>query len=328
MKNKTLLVTGGTGFIGRNTLEYFRDIVTIIAPTHTQLDLLSQDAVDNFFREHEIDYVIHCANIGGNRKCQGFVDSVGQNTRIFFNILENSQHFEKLIHFGSGAEYNKCRSLFRIPEASFGEYIPVDDYGFSKYLISKYIEKSDNCVCLRLFGVFGKYEDYEYKFISNSLIKNLLRMPIYIRQNVYFDWLYINDLMKIVAHFIEQDTPHRAYNITPGSSLDLITIANMINQNSSFKSEIIVETKGLNYDYSGDNSRLLTRMNDFQFTPMTSALSELRDYYISVLPHIDSDTIKRDDYAQYCTVRTPSSRFGCKEALAFRRGRNCPGHQK
>jgi GDP-L-fucose synthase len=307
VKNKTLFVTGGTGFIGRNILEYFRDMATVIAPTHTHLDLLSQDAVDTLFREHVIDYVIHCANIGGNRKCRDPMDSVGRNTRIFFNLLENSRHFEKLIHFGSGAEYDKRRPLSRIPETSFGERIPVDDYGFSKYLISKYIEKSDNCVCLRLFGVFGKYEDYDYKFISNALVKNLLRMPIHIRQNVYFDWLCINDLMKIVAHFIEHDSPQRAYNITPGNPLDLVTIATIINQKSAFKSEIIVETPGLNHEYSGDNTRLLTQLGNFQFTPMSSALSDLREYYISVLPQIDSDAIKRDEYAQYCSTVHSSS---------------------
>ena len=304
MNTKTLFVTGGTGFIGRNIIEYFQDTTTIIAPTHTQLDLLSQDAVDTFFRDHEIDYVIHCANTGGNRKCPGPTDSISRNTRIFFNLLENSRNFERLIHFGSGAEYDKRRPLSRISEIAFGEHIPVDDYGYSKYLISKYIEKSENCMCLRLFGVFGKYEDFEYKFISNAIVKNLLRIPIRIRQNVYFDWLNINDLMKIVAHFIEHDSPHRAYNITPGNPLDLMTIANMINQNSAFKSEIIVETQGLNHEYSGDNSRLLTQIGNFQFTPMSSALSDLRDYYISVLPQIDSDAIKRDEYAQYCTVHS------------------------
>ena len=131
-------------------------------------------------------------------------------------------------------------------------------------------------------------------------------MPIRIRQNVYFDWLYINDLMKIAAHFIEHDSPHRAYNITPGNPLDLMTIANMINQNLAFKSEIIVETQGLNHEYSGDNTHLLTQIGNFQFTPMSSALSDLRDYYISVLPQIDSDAIKRDEYAQYCAVHSSS----------------------
>ena len=304
MKNKTLFVTGETGFIGRNIIEYFRDTNTVIAPTHAQLDLLSQDAVDTFFREYNIDYVIHCANTGGNRKCHGPADSVSRNARIFFNLLGNSRHFEKLIHFGSGAEYDKRRPLLRIPETSFGERIPADDYGFSKYLISQYIEKSDNCVCLRLFGVFGKYEDYEYKFISNAIVKNLLQMPIRIRQNVYFDWLYINDLMKIVAHLIEHDSPYRTYNITPGSPLDLVAIANMINQNPAFKSEIRVETSGLNNEYSGNNTRLLTQIGNFQFTSMSRAISELREYYTSIISQIDSDSILRDEYAQYCRVHT------------------------
>jgi nucleoside-diphosphate-sugar epimerase len=304
VKNKTLFVTGGTGFIGRNIVEYFRDTVTILAPTHAQLDLLSQDAVDTFFKEQEIDYVIHCANIGGNRKCPGPDDSVARNTRIFFNLIGNSRHFERFIHFGSGAEYDKRRSLLRIPETSFGERIPVDDYGFSKYLISKYIERSENSVCLRLFGVFGKYEDYEYKFISNALVKNLLRMPVHIRQNVNFDWLYINDLMKIVEHFIDHDSPYRAYNITPGRPLDLVTITEMINKNSAFPSGIVVETRGLNNEYSGNNDLLLTQIGNFPFTPMPTAISELREYYSTILPQIDSKSIRRDEYARYCTVHT------------------------
>jgi len=304
VKNKTLFVTGGSGFIGRNIIEYFRDTVTIIAPTHAQLDLLSQDAVDTFFREQEIDYVIHCANIGGNRKCPGPADSIAQNTRIFFNLVGNSRHFERFIHFGSGAEYDKRRSLSRIPETSFGERIPVDDYGFSKYLISKYIERSENSVCLRLFGVFGKYEDYEYKFISNALVKNLLRMSVNIRQNVNFDWLYINDLMKIVKHFIDHDSPYRAYNITPGRPLDLVTIADMINRGSGSPSEIIIETPGMNNEYSGNNERLLTQVGNFPFTPMPAAISELREYYSTILPQIDPKSIQRDEYARYCSVRT------------------------
>jgi nucleoside-diphosphate-sugar epimerase len=304
VKDKTLFVTGGSGFIGRNICEYFRDTVTVIAPTHAQLDLLSQDAVDTFFKDNEIDYVIHCANIGGNRKCPGPDDSVARNMRIFSNLMNNSRYFEKLIHFGSGAEYDKRRPLSGIPETSFGERIPVDDYGFSKFLISRYIEKSENSVCLRLFGVFGRYEDYDYKFISNAIVKNLLRMPLRIRQNVYFDWLYISDLMKIVEHFIDHDSPDRAYNITPGRPLDLLTIADMINQNSTYPSEIIVETPGLNNEYSGNNDRLLHEIGNFPFTPMQEAISELRNYYASILPQVDADAITRDEYARFCTVHT------------------------
>ncbi|WP_321507955.1 NAD-dependent epimerase/dehydratase family protein [uncultured Methanoregula sp.] len=305
-QKKTILVTGGSGFIGRNISEFFRDTATVIAPTHAQLDLLSQDAVNKFLKENEINYVIHCANIGGNRKSVGPTDSVAKNARLFFNIAENSRYYEKLIHFGSGAEYDKRRSLSQISEVAIGESIPVDDYGFSKYLISKYIEKSENIVCLRLFGVFGKYEDYEYKFISNSILKNLLHMPVTIRQNVYFDWLFIDDLMKIVRIFLEKNAKYPAYNITPGKPTDLVTLANLINSCSEIKSDIIIDNPGLNAEYSGNNLRLLAETGSFQFTPMPAAISELREYYCSIIDQINSDVIKKDEYAKFCTIRPQS----------------------
>jgi nucleoside-diphosphate-sugar epimerase len=302
---KNIFVTGATGFIGRNITEFFRDNATIIAPSHAQLDLLSQDAVNTFFREHEIDYVIHCANIGGNRKCKGTTEIIEKNVRIFFNLVENTRHYEKLIHFGSGAEYNKNRPISLISETAFGEYIPVDPYGFSKYLISKFIENSENIVCLRLFGVFGKYEDYEYKFISNAILKNLLQLPILIRQNVYFNWLYIDDLMRIIPYFFDHEPDYKTFNITPGKPIDLVTIAQMVNSGSKFRSDIIVETPGFNNEYSGNNSRLLAQTGNFQFTAIPNAISELREYYCSVLAEIDSDVIKRDEYARYCSIKLP-----------------------
>lgn len=303
MPEKTVFITGGSGFIGKNLVESLRQTMTVHAPSHADLDLLSQDAVSKFFKEHDIDYVIHCANVGGNRKCPGPVDSVGRNTRIFFNLVENSQYYEKLVHLGSGAEYDKNRPLFRIGEDALGESIPQDDYGFSKYLISKYIEKTENCVCLRLFGVFGRYEDYEYKFISNALLKNYLKMPISIRQNVLFDWLYIDDLTKIISCFLGRNTHYRAYNITPGQPIDLISISKMINDGSPFKSEIIVENPGMNHEYSGNNERLITEIGGFRFTPFSDALSALRSYYASIMPRIDADAIRRDEFARYCVIR-------------------------
>lgn len=303
---KSIFVTGASGFIGRNFIEFFRDTATIIAPSHAQLDLLSQDSINTFFKEHEIDYVIHCASIGGNRKCREKIDTVEKNSRIFFNLVENSRYFDKFIHFGSGAEYDKSRPLSQINETSFGEHIPIDDYGFSKYSISKFIEKSENMICLRLFGVFGKYEDFEYKFISNAILKNLLQLPIHIRQNVYFDWLYINDLMRIIPYFFDHEPRSKIYNITPGKPLDLVTIGHMINSCSTQPSEIIVDISGLNNEYSGDNSRLLAQTGNFQFTPMPEAISELMEYYRSILPQIDPDVIIRDEYARYCTIKSSS----------------------
>lgn len=299
---KTLLITGASGFIGRNAAKYFAGKYQILAPEHAELDLLSHSNVRRLFRENDIDYVIHCANVGGNRKYQHIEEVLKKNLVMFFNIAENEGYFERMIHLGSGAEYNKDKMPPRVKEDHFGTYMPSDDYGLSKYIISKYIERSNNIYCLRLFGIFGRYEDYEYKFISNSIVKNLLHLPITIRQNVFFDWIYIDDLLQALDHFLTIQPLHKAYNITTGNVTDLITIAKIINDISDFKSEIIVENPGLNSEYSGDNSRFLLESEGIKFQTMRHSISDLFDHYKSMSHEIDFKSIKRDEYAKYCKI--------------------------
>ncbi len=300
--SKTLLITGGSGFIGRNAAEYFSRRYKTLVPTHAELDLLSRSDVRAFFRDNNIDYVIHCANVGGNRKFRHVEDLLKKNLVMFFNIAENDMYFKKMIHLGSGAEYNRDEMPPMVKEDYFGTHLPSDDYGLSKYIMSKYIQCTNNICCLRLFGVFGRYEDYEYKFISNSIVKNLLHLPINIRQNVFFSWMYIDDLLQILDHFLTMQPIHKEYNITTGITADLITVANIINEVSDFRSDIIVENPGLNSEYSGDNSRLLLECQGFRFQTMRDSISDLYSFYKSILNEIDFEAVKRDEYAKYCKI--------------------------
>lgn len=300
--NKTILITGSSGFIGKNIVQFFRQKFTLLTPSHKELDLLSQSEVHQFFLKNDIDTVIHCANFGGTRKTLATGEIIEKNTRMFFNLAENQDRYTKLINLGSGAEYNKNRNLQNVSETEFGKDIPRDEYGFSKYIISKHIEKTENMYCLRLFGIFGKYEDYEFKFISNAIVKNLLHMPITIRQNVNFSWLYIDDFLKTLDYFLTHDPKYTSYNVTPSSSIDLVSIAQLINSLSDFKSEICVKNNGLNLEYSGNNARLKVEIEDVTFTPMKSNIKNLIDYYTTTLPAIDPEIIRNDMYADYCKI--------------------------
>lgn len=57
-----------------------------------------------------------------------------------------------MIHFGSGAEYDKSKPIVKVKETDFGKVIPKDEYGFFKYICSKYIEKTDKIICLRILA--------------------------------------------------------------------------------------------------------------------------------------------------------------------------------
>jgi nucleoside-diphosphate-sugar epimerase len=279
--------------------------MTVLAPSHKDLDLLSDGEVECYLSRKNVDYVLHCANVGGNRKARD-TEILEKNVRMFVNLKKHSRYFEKMIHLGSGAEYDKSRPLIKISESKFGEFIPTDEYGFSKYLISNLIQNSDNITCLRLFGVFGKYEDYEYKFISNAIVKNLLHLPINIRQNAEFDWLYVDDLMNILYMVFDRDMRNKAYNVTSSKITDLVTIANIINLCSSDPTEIVVDAPGLNNQYCGDNKLLLKEIGGFNFSPIKQSILDLINYYRRILPSINKGVIEKDEYAKYCIIREDS----------------------
>lgn len=302
---KTVLITGAGGFVGKNLAEFFSEKYNVFALRHSDLDLLDEEAVRDFFKRNKIDIILHCANIGGSRKSNydvNSIDIVEKNLRMFFNIEYCLTSEMRMIHFGSGAEYDRQNYKPKMDETYFDSFVPSDAYGYSKYVMSKFIEKRQQIVCLRIFGLFGKYEDYRFRFISNAIVKNLLHLPIVINQNVVFDYLYISDFCKIVEHFIECEPQYSHYNLTPSESIDLVTIANLINEISDYKSSIHVLNNGMNREYSGNNERILKELGQFTFMSYQDAIKNLFEYYKLMLHSLDIKAIKEDSYLKACMV--------------------------
>lgn len=277
-----VFISGGSGFIGRNLIEKLSSKYTILAPTHKELNLLDQIAVERFFNNNKINVTVHCSNIGGTRNTVSLPNVALSNLRMFFNIARLNKYY-RMIFLGSGAEYDKRNPLIKVKERDFDKSVPIDEYGFSKYVCSKYIQEADNIVNLRLFGVYGKYEDINLRFISYALTRNILGLPIEINQNVIFDYLSIKDLVRIIDHFLQKFPREKFLNVGRGVRIDLLTIAKMVNEIAEKKSEIIVKKEGLNNEYTCDNSFLLKEMpEDFTFTDLKTNLRNLYDYYKSL----------------------------------------------
>lgn len=66
-----LLVTGGSGFLGRRTVGYFENLGwQVFAPGHGQLDITEEAVLRNWFQEHQPEAVIHTAAISDTGACQ------------------------------------------------------------------------------------------------------------------------------------------------------------------------------------------------------------------------------------------------------------------
>ena len=214
-----MLITGGSGFIGRNLTETLAASYEIAVPAHSELDLLNDAIVRDYLVSNRFDVVLHAATGRSNRKTTA-PDLFKNNCRMFFNLARNRHFFGKMFHFGSGAEFG-----IRVPRMSerlFDTYVPADDYGFAKYIAAQFTESlQDNIYNLRLFAVFGKYEAWDVRFISNAICRALFDMPIALRQNARFDYLYVNDLAALVTWFIEHDPANKTYNVCRGESHEI-----------------------------------------------------------------------------------------------------------
>ncbi len=278
---KKVLLTGGSGFIGRNILESFlAEKYTIIAPRHAELELVDDDAVDSFFRKNSIDAVIHSAVKPGHRNAKDRSNLFYADCRMFFNILRNADSFGKLVVLGSGSVYDMARqNLEKVDEEFFGKSIPVDEHGFYRYVAAKFLDRMPNRVELRIFSIFGKYEDYAIRFISNMICKALYDLPLTMKQNRDFDFLYIDDLMPIIDYFLSHDAQQTSYNVTPDSSIELYRAAEKVRALTGKDLPIVVSTPGKGYSYSGSNARLRREIPGLKLTGIDEAIGRLYRWY-------------------------------------------------
>lgn len=289
-----LLLTGSSGFIGKNLAEYLSGRYEVLAPSRVELDLLDECSVDRYLACHSVDVVIHTAGKPGHRNAPDPVGVFYADTRMYFNLVRNRERFGKLIIAGSGGIYDMRSYSPKMKEVDWKKHVPLDEHGFFRYVTAHHIETTPNVVDLRLFGVFGKYEDYAIRFISNAICKVLHDLPITIRQDRFFDYIYVKDIFPIFDHFINGDARYKEYNITNGNPVLLTSLAKIVLEISGKSLPIIVAQSGLGLEYSGDNGRLKSEMPNFAFTPIYEAVGELYGWYEENLSMINKEYLLVD----------------------------------
>ena len=278
---KRLLITGGGGFIAKNLCEYLGPDYDIHAPKRQELDLLDAQMVMEHIEGGDYEMVIHCATYDAapahSKKDPTMV--LENNLRMFFNVARCDGHYEKMLYYGSGAEFSRDHWMPKMRESFFDTHMPQDQYGLSKYVMTKYTQSADNVYNLRLFATFGKYEDWKVRIISSLVRDAVLDRPMTINQNRSYDFLDIADLCRITRWFIDNEPKESVYNVCSGDATDFVTIAEMINDIGGKDLEIIVGSDEVGPEYSGDNSLLVEDIGGFEFTPLKESIRELYQWY-------------------------------------------------
>jgi GDP-L-fucose synthase len=137
---------------------------------------------------------------------------------MYYNLFECESHFNKLLHFGSGAEFQE----------SF--------YGLSKKIINESIKDKNKFYNIRILNVFDENE-LNYKFIKTNIINYLNKQDIEIFQNKFMDFFYMEDLITLVEYYINNEAP-KVIDCCYDYSPTLYDVAQIINNLDNYKVNI------------------------------------------------------------------------------------------
>lgn len=237
---KTLLITGGDGYIAKSLYNSLKNSYEITTLTRNNFDLNHFKVLDSYLKHKYFDVVIHCAVSGGSRLKEDTIGDMDNNLQMYYNLLNCKDRFGKLIQFGSGAEITE----------------PETPYGLSKRVISKSISEQENFYNIRIFAVFDENE-LDTRFIKGNIQRYINKEQIIIHQDKFMDFFYMKDLVSLVDYYIQNENPPKEIDCSYSESHSLFNIANMINNLDTHKVHITFNQNEMGEKYCGNSNILL-----------------------------------------------------------------------
>jgi GDP-L-fucose synthase len=109
---KKILVTGGTGMVGRNVVQLLqKHNHEVLSPSRKELNLFEYHRVDDFIKNEKPDLVIHCAGLVGGIQANmnNLFGFLSENLILGLNVVNASRNngIKNLLNLGSSCMYPK-----------------------------------------------------------------------------------------------------------------------------------------------------------------------------------------------------------------------------
>jgi UDP-glucuronate 4-epimerase len=310
---ENLLITGGAGFIGSNLIEellgsgrFFKNIICIddfndyydpkikygnISGFRDdpgfilyEADITDLPAINDIFKKHSIDMVIHLAARAGVRpsiKNPGLYWEV--NIGGTLNLLELCREYgvKKFIFASSSSVYgNNKKTPFS--EEDCVDF-PISPYAATKksgeLLCYNYHHLYNISVfCLRFFTVYGPRQRPEmaiHKF--TRLIDSGTEVPVYGRGDSSRDYTYIDDIVSGLEESIKIVKGYEIINLGNSKPVKLLDLIRIIEENIG-KKAIIREINSQPGDVDTTFADITRAKKLLKYSPETALESGIRKF--------------------------------------------------
>lgn len=279
MNRKTVLVTGGAGFIGSNlcdallkrewkviNIDNFNDFYDPLIKRRNIKDSLTngnyklyvgdirdKQFLEEVFNDNEIDYVVHLAALAGVRSSLlNPLDYMSVDVGGTLNLLEvvKSSSIKKFIFGSSSSVYGLNKKIPFTEDESLD--LQVSPYAVAKragelYCSSYSYLYSISVGVLRFFTVYGPRQRPEmaiYKF--TRLIDKGEKVPIFGDGKSKRDYTYICDIVDGIIKAMIADYNFEIFNLGSGNLIELLDVVSIISKKLEKKADIefLPEQKG------------------------------------------------------------------------------------
>jgi UDP-glucose 4-epimerase len=297
---ETILLLGGTGFIGRNIIDYvinneefstYRFVVlsrdfqrdTIDSVVYVSGDYADKNVLISLFSKWNFTKVFHCAtsttplSSGNNILCD-----INGNLIATIGLLDIMKDFgcKSIVYLSSGGAVYGEKHLKMISENEICD--PLSSYGVVKLTIENYLRLYQkqfgiNYLILRVSNPFGRFHVSEKQGVVNIAIRRVLRgekIEVWGDGNQSKDYIFVDDLVKIIFQFVKKDIINKTINVGSGETHQLNRILNTIkiylpNLEVDYVASKTTDVKEFCLDIS-----LLKSLVDFEFTEFEVAIKK------------------------------------------------------
>lgn len=259
--DKTIMVTGGSGFLGSHVVERLRaaGCGRIIVPRSRDFDLRKQQTAMSLIEQTKPDLVIHlAASVGGieaNRKNPGafFYD----NLSMGIHLMEAARlgGVEKFVACGTICSYPKHAAVPFREEALWDGYPEETNapYGLAKKMLlvqsQAYRQQYGfNSIFLLPVNLYGPRDNFDLE--TSHVIPALIRKCVEAKERnddhivvwgtgqVTREFLYVEDAAEAIVLAAEHYDGNQPVNIGTGEEISIKDLAELIARETGFTGEI------------------------------------------------------------------------------------------
>lgn len=247
-----ILITGGSGFIGRHIIKRLsndgHDIYNIDKNINPSLDINKQKIIDlydlnindDFF--NGIECIIHlAAMVSVPRSFSDPVKSFGDNVFLTVKLLSAAHlhNIKKFVFASSAAVYgDKEGQVSEVDDAN-----PNSPYGLDKLSCEKYIQMFSNIwnteyLILRFFNVYGEGQNPEYAGVITAFtnaVKSNQPLTIYGDGEQSRDFINVTVLTDYISKLLNKNISNQVINLGSGQSVSINQIAKQFSNNIIYK---------------------------------------------------------------------------------------------